>query len=118
MKNSFLTFIFLLVLWPIVGCSENSVATTSDYNAEASALCEALSPAYWAEASKGKSPAEIQTLLTQRIEDAVSSNEMTALIQNLSSHPIEERYLHIQSTVKELTGEDYDCPALKDYFSF
>lgn len=105
------SFLFLLA-----GC-EDTARNNSNYSTEAEAICEAFNPEFWSTATENLEPFEIQELLADRLATATQSEEMKLLLADLKNLPIVDRYDFYEKSVRELTGAESSCPAIKDYFS-
>ena len=103
----------LLSFSVIVSCSTTN--NISLYRQEAKAHCEVFLPEKWENINTDLEPWELQNLIVERINEAVKSKEMRAILDSLTKVKPKERYSYYIQEVNKLTKEQNGCPSLKDY---
>ncbi|MGH1472027.1 MAG: hypothetical protein ACRBCS_12585 [Cellvibrionaceae bacterium] len=118
-SNAFIKkFIFLSIFAFTYGCSNNTKNVSTNYKLEAEELCNVFNPENWDDETIGMEPMDVQNLLSQKIYEAVQSEEMVSLINSLPSLPVNKRYEYYINSVTNLTGQKIECSDLNNYFSF
>lgn len=106
----------LLFLLSGTACSDQAVSTA--YKLEADALCNAFNPSTWGVDFQKLTPSEKATMLQNKIQAALQSDEMTKIYQTLITVSPDKAYSNYVTAVSALIGEPHSCPSIKDYFSF
>jgi hypothetical protein len=110
--SRFLILLFASIL--VVGCSSK----TETYKKEAEAFCNVHNPENWRDYKNTGSYFEFQDELVKRISKVVVSEEFRNIFKKLSeddSRP--DAYSFYKTEIEKLTGEEWNCPYAKDFYS-
>lgn len=106
---------YIAIIFTLLACSNDG--TSAGYKAEAEAVCNVFKPENWKDLPKDVEPYEIQKMITKKLSDAISSNEMQEIINTIPKINMDMRYKYYTESVSKLAGETHECPAIKSYLT-
>jgi hypothetical protein len=114
MRKYYKYSIFFIFGSLIIGCSSKA----NTYKQEAEAFCNVQNPENWLDYKNTGSYFDFQDELVKRISKVVVSEEFRDIFKKLSeddSRP--DAYTFYKTEIEKLTGEEWNCPYAKDFYS-
>ncbi len=112
LKIKLASIIFITITF--FGCSKATLL----YDQEAKVFCDLHDVENWEGGARRASNAELKSILDQKVSEVKFSNEFQKIINDLDEIKfVKKLYPSAQEKIQAFTGELWECPAYKEFYS-
>jgi len=110
------TCIFTFLL--LSGCTQSETSRKQSLILDANAFCDIHEAKHWKDISPDMPIAEFNEIVNERVLKVLKTNEFNNLLEDMKSVGFyRQMYPTAKAKIENITGETWDCPAYKEFYS-